>query len=106
MQWPAIPAGKASDILQDEGKEKLISFPNPRPRPAHQHAFICGRQNSRTLRFERRVGGAGRPRQVPASDDASFVNSVNLPVDGGVTASNGQPPIIRRAFRAGGRITW
>jgi meso-butanediol dehydrogenase/(S,S)-butanediol dehydrogenase/diacetyl reductase len=26
-----------------------------------------------------------------ASDDASFVNGVNLPVDGGVTASNGQP---------------
>ena len=27
-----------------------------------------------------------------ASDDARFVNGVNLPVDGGVTASNGQPP--------------
>ena len=26
-----------------------------------------------------------------ASDDASFVNGVNLPVDGGVSASNGQP---------------
>lgn len=26
-----------------------------------------------------------------ASDDAGFVNGVNLPVDGGVTASNGQP---------------
>lgn len=26
-----------------------------------------------------------------ASDDARFVNGVNLPVDGGVTASNGQP---------------
>jgi len=28
-----------------------------------------------------------------ASDDARFVNGVNLPVDGGVTASNGQPPM-------------
>jgi meso-butanediol dehydrogenase/(S,S)-butanediol dehydrogenase/diacetyl reductase len=27
-----------------------------------------------------------------ASDDARFVTGVNLPVDGGVTASNGQPP--------------
>lgn len=27
-----------------------------------------------------------------ASDDARFVNGVNLPVDGGVSASNGQPP--------------
>jgi meso-butanediol dehydrogenase/(S,S)-butanediol dehydrogenase/diacetyl reductase len=26
-----------------------------------------------------------------ASDDARFINGVNLPVDGGVTASNGQP---------------
>lgn len=26
-----------------------------------------------------------------ASDDARFVNGVNLPVDGGLTASNGQP---------------
>lgn len=25
------------------------------------------------------------------SCDASFINGVNLPVDGGVTASNGQP---------------
>ncbi len=28
-----------------------------------------------------------------ASDDASFVNGVNLPVDGGLSASNGQPRI-------------
>lgn len=27
-----------------------------------------------------------------ASDDARFVNGVNIPVDGGVMASNGQPP--------------
>lgn len=27
-----------------------------------------------------------------ASDDARFVNGVNLPVDGGLMASNGQPP--------------
>lgn len=28
-----------------------------------------------------------------ASDDASFVHGANIPVDGGLTASNGQPPI-------------
>lgn len=28
-----------------------------------------------------------------ASDDARFVNGVNLPVDGGLGASNGQPPM-------------
>ena len=28
-----------------------------------------------------------------ASDDARFVTGVNLPVDGGLTASNGQPPL-------------
>ncbi|CDG89038.1 SDR family NAD(P)-dependent oxidoreductase [Xenorhabdus bovienii] len=40
---------------------------------------------------------AGTPAEVAsaiaflASEDASFINGVNLPVDGGVTASNGQP---------------
>ena len=28
-----------------------------------------------------------------ASEDAAFVNGVNLPVDGGLSASNGQPPM-------------
>ena len=42
------------------------------------------------------LGRAARPEEIAsviaflASDDASFVNGVNLPVDGGVTASNGQ----------------
>ena len=43
------------------------------------------------------IGRAARPEEVAAviaflaSEDASFVNGVNLPVDGGVSASNGQP---------------
>ncbi len=43
------------------------------------------------------LGRAARPEEVAAviaflaSEDASFVNGVNLPVDGGLGASNGQP---------------
>jgi len=42
------------------------------------------------------LGRGAKPEEVAsviaflASDDASFINGVNLPVDGGVTASNGQ----------------
>ena len=42
------------------------------------------------------MGRAAKPEEIAsviaflASDDASFVNGVNLPVDGGVMASNGQ----------------
>lgn len=44
------------------------------------------------------IGRAAEPADIAAvvaflaSDDAAFVNGANLPVDGGVMASNGQPP--------------
>ena len=49
--------------------------------------------------FLRRIplGRPGEPEDVAsvvaflASDDARFVTGANLPVDGGVSASNGQP---------------
>ena len=43
------------------------------------------------------LGRAAEPAEVAdviaflASDEARFVTGVNLPVDGGLTASNGQP---------------
>lgn len=50
-------------------------------------------------RFDERIalGRGAKPSEVAAaiaflaSDDASFITGVNLPVDGGLTASNGQP---------------
>ncbi len=54
-----------------------------------------------TAKFYERIpmGRAAQPEEVAsviaflASEDASFVSGVNLPVDGGLTASNGQPAI-------------
>ncbi|EGR0802710.1 SDR family NAD(P)-dependent oxidoreductase [Vibrio alginolyticus] len=53
-------------------------------------------------KFNERIalGRAAEPEEIAsvvtflASDDASFVNGVNLPVDGGATASDGQPKIV------------
>jgi meso-butanediol dehydrogenase/(S,S)-butanediol dehydrogenase/diacetyl reductase len=49
------------------------------------------------LRERMPLGRAAMPEDIAAvvaflaSDDARFVTGVNLPVDGGVSASNGQP---------------
>ncbi|EGQ7763198.1 SDR family oxidoreductase [Vibrio sp. Vb5032] len=53
-------------------------------------------------KFNERIalGRAAEPEEIAsvvtflASDDASFINGVNLPVDGGATASDGQPKIM------------
>ena len=58
------------------------------------------KNNPQTMaRFNERIalGRGAQPSEIAAavaflaSDDASFITGVNLPVDGGVTASNGQP---------------
>ena len=46
------------------------------------------------------IGRAATPEEVAgvivflASEDALFVNGVNLPIDGGLHASNGQPNFL------------
>jgi len=46
------------------------------------------------------LGRIGEPADIAAaaaflaSDDAAFITGINLPVDGGVTASNGQPNFL------------
>lgn len=53
----------------------------------------------RVAKLEERIplGRPAEPEDIAgviaflASDDARFVTGVNLPVDGGVSASNGQP---------------
>lgn len=53
-------------------------------------------------KFNERIalGRAAEPEEIAsvvtflASDDASFINGVNLPVDGGATTSDGQPKIV------------
>lgn len=55
-----------------------------------------------TAKFEELIpiGRGAEPADIAgaiaflASDDARFMTSVNLPVDGGLTASNGQPPLF------------
>ncbi|KEO92000.1 3-oxoacyl-ACP reductase [Erythrobacter longus] len=50
------------------------------------------------------LGRIGEPEDIAAaaaflaSEDASFITGVNLPVDGGVTASNGQPNFLALAM--------
>lgn len=56
--------------------------------------------DDKLARFRERIplGRPAEPEDIGdviaflASDDARFVNGVNLPVDGGLSASNGQPP--------------
>ncbi|AKA37546.1 SDR family NAD(P)-dependent oxidoreductase [Yersinia ruckeri] len=53
-------------------------------------------------KFNERIplGRAAEPEEIAAvmaflaSDDASFINGANIPVDGGTTASDGQPKIV------------
>ncbi|KQU45132.1 3-oxoacyl-ACP reductase [Sphingomonas sp. Leaf339] len=66
-------------------------------------ALIAGMKEQPELiaKFEERIplGRGAEPADISgaiaflASEDAHFVTGVNLPVDGGLTASNGQPPL-------------
>lgn len=64
-------------------------------------SFVTSNDHAMAL-FKTRnpMGRAAKPSEVAAaitfllSDDASFINGVNLPVDGGISASNGQPNFL------------
>ena len=61
-------------------------------------SFVTGNEEL-MAKFRNRLplGRAAKPEEIASaiafllSDEASFINGVNLPVDGGVSASNGQP---------------
>lgn len=72
--------------------------------PSLTHTEMTGEMDDNAelmAKFAERIplGRGARPDEIApviaflASDDARFVNGVNLPVDGGVSASNGQPKI-------------
>ncbi|MGB0836332.1 MAG: SDR family oxidoreductase [Psychrobium sp.] len=64
-------------------------------------SFLTGNEEMMAM-FRNRMplGRAARPEEIAnviaflLSDQASFVNGVNLPVDGGISASNGQPNFV------------
>jgi meso-butanediol dehydrogenase/(S,S)-butanediol dehydrogenase/diacetyl reductase len=70
---------------------------------ATEHTAGVVNDPSLLRQFQNRIpqGRIARPEEIAsviaflASDEASFVNGVNLPVDGGLSASNGQPNVVR-----------
>ncbi|BDY05596.1 SDR family oxidoreductase [Ferrimonas sp. YFM] len=64
-------------------------------------AFLTGNEEM-MVKFRNRMplGRAARPEEIASaivfllSEEASFINGVNLPVDGGISASNGQPNFV------------
>ncbi len=86
--------------LEFGGQGMRVNAVNPSLTSTEMTAPIEGFAPLMAKFFERiPLGRAAMPSEVAAviaflaSDDASFVNGVNLPVDGGVGASNGQPRI-------------
>ena len=80
------------------GKGVRVNAVNPSLTLTEMTAGVVERKEV-LAKFAERIplGRPARPEEVAAviaflaSEDASFVNGVNLPVDGGVSASNGQP---------------
>ena len=90
----------------DHGRDVRVNAVHPGTTFSHQYireALAEGTDLRR--RFDDRVpmGRPGEPEEVAAviaflaGPDASFVNGAHIPVDGGLTASNGQADLYRAA---------
>lgn len=87
--------------LEFGGQGVRVNAVNPSLTESEMTTGLLG-DESMVAKFADRIplGRAARADEVAsvitflASEDASFVNGVNLPVDGGVTASNGQPKMV------------
>ncbi|MEM0984504.1 MAG: SDR family oxidoreductase [Planctomycetota bacterium] len=80
-----------------------VNAVNPSLTKTEMTAGIADNQQMQTKFIERmplNPGGGVEPEEIAraiaflASDEAAYITGVTLPVDGGVTASNGQPPIV------------
>ena len=84
--------------LEFGGRGLRVNAVNPSLTASEMTADIT-RNEAMMAKFADRIpmGRAARPEEVSAviaflaSEDAGFVTGVNLPVDGGLSASNGQP---------------
>jgi len=84
--------------LQLGAKGVRVNTINPSVTRSDMVEGILGNEQAMAMMMNRlAIKRVGEPEDIAAaaaflaSEDASFITGVNLPVDGGVSASNGQP---------------